>query len=129
MIDNFGGNQENIEINTLLKIILRLLVMNSIKQNITNFITTQDTLASVKNSIICLIDSLMKKDLLHDEKIRGILKEYIEELTYKKMFNWSNLIKLAGLVGNCAASLTYDVGSITAKNTYNSAVGLFYKKS
>jgi len=128
MIDNFGGNQD-IEINTLLKIILRLLVMDSIKQNITSFITTQQgTLASVKNSIICLIDSLMKKDLLHDEKIRGLLKEYIEKLTYTKVFDWSNLIKLAGLVGNCAASFTYDVGSITAKNTYNSAIGLFYKK-
>ena len=129
MIDNFGVNQENIEINTLLKIILRLLVMDSIKQNITNLITTQQgTLASAKNSIICLIDSLMKKDLLHDEKIRGLLKEYIEKLTYTKVFDLSNLIKLAGLVGNCAASLTYDVGSITAKNTYNSALGLFYKK-
>ena len=120
MIDMFG-DQTKIEINTLLKIILRLLVMNSIKQNITSFITTQeDTLTKVNHTIICLIDNLMKRDLLHDTKIRGILKEYIENLTYKKAFDWSNLIKLAGVVGNCAGSFTYDVGTTTAKSAYDS---------
>jgi len=129
MIDNFkGDSQENLEISSLLKIILKVLTMKSLKEDITSFITLQqDNIISVKKSVICLLDNLMKKDLLHDEKIRGLLKEYIEQLTYKTVFDWSNLKKLSGLIGNCVASLTAEVGTITAKSAYKKTIGWFYK--
>lgn len=124
MIDKFNdtNSQENIDINALLRILLKVLTFNNVKQNIMGIISAQgDTITSLKNIIVCLLDNLMKTDLLHDEKIRGVLKEYIEKFSYKTAFDSSNINKLSGLIGNCAFALTADIGSITAKNAY--AVG------
>lgn len=130
MIDTFGGeSKENIEINALLRIILKVLTLSSVKQNIMGIITSQgDNIINLKYTIICLLDNLIKTDLLHDEKIRKLLKEYIEQLTYKTVFDWDNIKKLSGLVGTCTGSLTADVGTTAIKSAYNNTFGFFSKK-
>lgn len=130
MIDTFGDNTpENIEINALLRIILKILTLSSVKQNVMGIISKQgDNIINLKYTIICLLDNLIKTDLFHDEKIRILLKEYIEELTYKTIFDWANIKKLSGLVGTCTGSLSADVGSSAIKSAYNNTFGFFSKK-
>ena len=120
-------NQENINIYILLEIILRLLRMPSIKQKIISIIQTQEkSLISFKKTIVCLLDFLIKEDLLHNEEIRNLLKEFIEELSYNNAYSWTTFKKLMSLVKQCSFTITSDVSSIAAKKVYSNTIGKFF---
>lgn len=120
-------NHENINIFILLEIILRLLRMPTIKQKIISIIQTQEkSLISFKKTILCLLDFLIKEDLLHNEEIRNLLKEFIEELSYNNAYSWTTFKKLMSLVKQCSLTITSDVSSIAAKKVYSNTIGKFF---
>ena len=120
-------NQENINIFILLEIILRLLRMPTIKEKIISIIQTQEkSLISFKKTIVCLLDFLIKEDLLHNEEIRNLLKEFIEELSYNNAYSWTTFKKLMSLVKQCSFTITSDVSSIAAKKVYSNTIGKFF---
>jgi hypothetical protein len=123
---NNGGN---IEFVSLLEILLRGLRMPTVKEiALTNIQQQLDNLIQYKKSIICLLDNIIKKDLLHKEEIRVLIKEIIEDLSYNNVYNWNTFKKLAGLVGNCAGSVTSDLTTVAAKSAYSSTFGKLFSK-
>jgi hypothetical protein len=109
---------KDIEFITLFRILLRALRIPSVKESIVSSITAQqDALYTYENIIVCLLNNLIKKDMLHNEEVRKLLSELITELTYKNVYNWAMIKKLSGMVGNCAGSVTYDLGAAAAVGT------------
>ena len=114
------NNQDDDVIVTLLRILLRALRLPQVKEPvITSLQAQQDNLIQFKTTIVCLLDNIIKKDLLHNEEIRKLLREIIEDLTYKNVYNWTMMKKLAGLITSCALSVTSNLTSLAAKGTYN----------
>lgn len=122
-----NNNQDNLVIFVLLQILLRALRMPQVKEAvITNIQTQQDNLIEFKKVLVCLLDNIIKKDLLHNEEIRKLLREIIEDLTYKNVYNWDTFKKLAGLISNCPISVTSTVGSVVAKGVYKKTLGKIF---
>ena len=118
MIEKY--NNKNVDIFILLEIILRGLRMPNVKEKIIQNISQQeDSIKSFKNTIVCLLDVLIKEDLIHNPEIRKLLKELIEELTYHTVYSWTTFKKLVGLIRKCSLSITSEVSSVAAKNVYN----------
>lgn len=122
IIDKFGSisnnnpieDKETIEINVLLRIILKILALSSVKENIMNVIIKQmSTFIVLKHTIICLLDYLISHDSFHEAKIRKTLTEYIEKFTYDTIYD--NINDISQMLGNCAASLGVDVVKGTAR--------------
>jgi len=126
MIEKYSNN-DDINIFMLLEIILRGLRMPNVKEKVMKMIASQqDSLISFKKTIVCLLDFLIKKDLFHDEEIRKLVKEFIEEFSYNNAYSWTTLKKLAALVKQCSFTISGDVSSIAAKKVYNNTIGKFF---
>jgi hypothetical protein len=114
------NNSEDVEFFSLLEILLRGLRMPKVKGLIlSNLQVQQDNLIQYKSTIVCLLDNMIKKDLLHKEEIRKLMKEILEELSYTTAYNWATFKKLVGLVSSCALSVTSNVTAVAAKGAYN----------
>ena len=97
------------------------------KEDIIDFLKTQkDTINSFRPTIICLLNYLIKNDLLHDPKIRELLKEIIEQLTFNNVYLWSTFKKLSSVVTSCALTITSDATSVAAKSAYKGTIGRFF---
>lgn len=120
MIERYNNN-ENIDIFILLEIILRGLRMPKVKEMIIKNITEQqDTIINFKSTIVCLLNWLIKRDLIRDTEIRNLLKKMIEDLSYNDINSlWITLKKLLGLIKNCSGSIGTDISSIAAKKVYD----------
>jgi hypothetical protein len=116
------NNNKNIDIFILLEIILRGLRMPNTKEIIIKNITAQqDIIISYKTTIICLLNWLIKQDLIRDTEIRNLLKKIIEDLSYNDISSiWTTLKKMLGLITNCSGSIGADISSIAAKKVYDS---------
>ena len=113
-------NNKNVEIFILLEIIFRALQMPNVRDIvIQNLKQQEDSIISFKNTIVCLLEVLIKEDLIHNPDIRKLLKELIENLTYNNVYSWEILKKILGLVRKCSLSITSEVSSIAAKNVFN----------
>lgn len=118
MIDKYN-NTDQIEFFSLLEIFLRILRMPKVKEIIVSTIQTQKTsLIQYKDSIVCLLDSIIKNDLLHKPEIRKLIQEIIQELTYKNIYNWNTITKLIGVVKGCALSVTSNLLSSFTKSIW-----------
>ena len=120
MIQQYNNN-ENIDIFVLLKIILRGLRMPKVKEMIITTLKSQeDKIIDFKTTIICLLNWLIREDLIRDIEIRNLLKKIIEDLSYNDISSiWITLKKLLGLVKNCSGSIGSDISSIAAKKVYD----------
>ena len=126
MIDQYSKS-DDINIFMLLEIILRALQMPNIKDKIMTILISQEaSLISFKKTILCLLDFLIKDDLFHNEEIRKLVKEFIEEFSYNNAYSWTTLKKLAALVKQCSITITGDVSSMAAKKVYNSTIGKLF---
>jgi hypothetical protein len=127
------NNSEDVEFFSLLEILLRGLRMPKVKELVlSNLQLQQDNLIQYKSTIVCLLDNMIKKDLLHKEEIRKLIKEILEELSYNTAYNWATFKKLAGLVSNCALTVTSNVTAVAAKGAYNAttnAASSLYKNT
>ena len=121
MIERYN-NSENIDIFILLEIILRGLRMPKVKEMIIkNIMQQEDKIINFKTTIVCLLNWLIRQDLIRDTEIRNLLKKMIEDLSYNDISSiWVTLKKLLGLVKNCSGSIGADLSSIAAKKVYDS---------
>jgi len=122
MIERYNNN-ENIDIFMLLEIILRGLRMPKVKEMIIkNIMEQEDKIINFKTTILCLLNWLIRQDLIRDTEIRNLLKKIIEELSYNDVSSiWTTLKKLLGLIKNCSGSIGADISSIAAKKVYESS--------
>ena len=120
MIERYN-NSENIDIFMLLEIILRGLRMPKVKEMIIKSITEQeDKIINFKTTILCLLNWLIRQDLIRDTEIRNLLKKMIEHLSYNDISSiWITLKKLLGLIKSCSGSIGTDISSIAAKKVYD----------
>lgn len=119
------NNNEDARFFSLLQILLRGLRMPKVKEMVLSSLQQQeDNLIQYKNTIVCLLDNIIKYDLLHKEEIRQLIKQIIEELSYQNAYNWNTFKKLAGLVTNCALSITSNISSVAAKAAYNATTNV-----
>lgn len=117
MILKYNNKENEVEFFSLLEILLRGLRMPVVKEMVlSNLQDQQSNLIQYKNAIVCLLDNIIKKDLLHNEEIRKLMKELIEDLSYNNVYNWNTFKKLAGLITNCAGSIT----NAAAKSVFGS---------
>jgi hypothetical protein len=127
------NTSDDVEFFSLLEILLRGLRMPKVKELVlSNLQVQEDNLIQYKSTIVCLLDNIIKKDLLHNEEIRKLIKEMLEELSYNTVYNWATFKKLAGLVSNCALTVTSNVTAVAAKGAYNAttnAASSIYKNT
>jgi hypothetical protein len=128
MLEFYNNKEESIDTFILLQILLRLLRMPKVEEIITKNIDQQQTqLINYRNTIVCLLDTLIKQDLLHNPNIRELIKEFIEELTYNHAYDWSTFSKLTDLIKKCSFKITKDLSSVAATKVYNSTLGKLFK--
>jgi hypothetical protein len=124
---------DDIEFFSLLEILLRGLRMPKVKELVlSNLQVQEDNLIQYKSTIVCLLDNMIKNDLLHKDEIRKLIKEILEELSYNTVYNWATFKKLVGLVSNCALTVTSNVTAVAAKGAYNAttnAASTVYKNT
>jgi hypothetical protein len=119
------NNNEDARFFSLLQILLRGLRMPKVKEMILSSLQPQeDNLIQYKNTIVCLLDNIIKNDLLHKEEIRQLIKQIIEELSYQNAYNWNTFKKLTALVSNCALTITSNISSVAAKAAYNASANV-----
>lgn len=115
---------EDIIIIMLLKIVLRVLNMPNIKTTIIQQLQAQNQkITQFKNSIICILNYLIKIELANNEKMRLLIKELIEQMSYTNQ-RWEIIKKMTSITGSCGLTITSDV----TKTAVSSGFGLFKKK-
>ena len=118
MIDKYN-NTDQVEFFSLLEIFLRILRMPKVKEIIVSTVQSQkEKLIQYKESIVCLLDNIIKNDLLHKPEIRKLIQEIIQELTYKNIYNWNTITKLIGVVKGCTLSVTSNILSSFTKSIW-----------